>query len=243
VAGPGEPIGAPPRAGRLAGLWELLFPSRCLGCQKRGVVLCADCLPTIPWQGPYVCPRCARESPLGGRCRRCLGGGSPDLSGVRAACRFDGVVRTAIHQLKYRRASFLAPFLARLLAQSLSQRRLDVDLVVPVPLDPARQRERGFNQATLVAAELSRLANYPAPAAGVLIRAHHRRPQVGLRAAERRRNVQGAFLCVAPEAIAGRRVLLIDDVMTTGATLEACAAALRSAGAAIVLAAVVAREA
>jgi ComF family protein len=242
VIGPLEPIGPPPRDGPLAGLWEFLFPSRCLGCDRRGVVLCADCLPTVPWQGPFVCPRCARASRLGALCRRCLAGREPLLTSVRAACRFEGVIRTAIHRLKYRRASFLAPFLARLLAEALVRRPLEVDLLVPVPLDPARQRERGFNQAALIALELSRCADYPAPTLDLLRRVPHRRPQVGLQAAERRRNVLGAFHCPDPEAVAGRRLLLIDDVMTTGATLEACAAALRSAGAAQVLAAVVARE-
>ena len=237
-----EPLGAPPHDGRLAALWELLFPTRCLGCARRGVLLCADCLQSVPWLGTAVCPRCARPSSLGGLCRRCAAARGPGLASLRAACRYDGVARTAIHRLKYRGARFLAPFLARLLAEALVRRPIQTDLVVPVPLYAARERERGFNQSALIAAELSRLAGLPAPGPALLTRLTYHRPQVGLSAAERRRNVRDAFACPDPAAVAGRRVALVDDVMTTGATLEACAAALRAAGASAIVGLVVARE-
>jgi ComF family protein len=153
------------------------------------------------------------------------------------------VIRTAIHQLKFRRARFLTFFLAQILAEALARRPLEADLVLPVPLSVSRHRERGFNQSELIAQELAKLGCLPAPGAGLLARPLEGRPQVGLPAAERRRNLRGAFGCPRPDQVAGRRCLLIDDVMTTGATLSACALPLLAAGAERVMALVVAREA
>ena len=238
-----EDLGAAPRSGRLAPLWELLFPTRCLGCGRRGVLLCPTCRATVPWLPAAVCPRCAVKSVDGRLCRRCARGAVGKLASARAACGYEGVIRTAIHQLKFRQARFLAPFLARVLARGLAQRPLQADLVIPVPLSAGRKRERGYNQSELIAIELARLAPLPAPTPEALAKPRDTRPQVGLSAVERRRNVAGAFACPRPELVEGRRILLIDDVMTTGATLEACAAPLVEAGAARVMALVVARDA
>lgn len=235
-------LGAPPQRGLLGPVWELLFPSRCLGCGRRGWLICPACQPGIPWLPAALCPRCARASRDGRVCRRCRAGGSPFLASARAACCFEGLVRRAIHALKFRRARALAPLLAELLAEALQPRPIEADLVIPVPLSPSRQRERGYNQSELIAAELARLVPLPAPSADVLARTRETPPQVGLSAMERRRNLRGAFSCQHPQLVAGRRCLLLDDVMTTGATLEACAEALARAGAARVLGLVVARE-
>jgi ComF family protein len=114
--------------------------------------------------------------------------------------------------------------------------------VVPVPLSRGRLRQRGYNQSELIAAELARLGALPEPVPAALVRCRDNRPQVELPRAERLENVLGAFECSRPELVAGRRVLLIDDVSTTGATLEACAAPLIQAGAARVLGLVVAKS-
>lgn len=235
-------FGAPPRRGVLGPVWELLFPSRCLGCGRRGWLICPACQPGIPWLPATLCPRCARASRDGGICRRCRDGGSPFLTSIRAACRFEGLVRRAIHALKFRHARTLAPLLAELLAEALAPRPIEADLVIPVPLSPSRQRERGYNQSELIAAALAGLVSLPAPSVGTLARTRETPPQVGLSAVERRRNLQGAFTCQRPQLVVGQRCLLLDDVMTTGATLEACAESLARAGAARVMALVVARE-
>jgi ComF family protein len=147
-----------------------------------------------------------------------------------------------VHQLKYRHARVLAPLLAELLATSLSKRPLQADLVIPVPLSVRRFRERGYNQSMLIARELGSLTSLPAPQDGVLARIRDTPPQVGLSAADRLKNMRGAFACVDPSRVRGRRCALLDDVMTTGATLEACAETLRQAGAEKVFGLVVARE-
>jgi ComF family protein len=135
----------------------------------------------------------------------------------------------------------LAPFAAELLARSLSRRPLQVDMLVPVPLAPGRRRERGYNQSELIAEELSKLICVrSAPA--ILERTRETPQQVGLPAAERRENVLGAFSCPRPEEVVDRRIAVIDDVATTGATLQACAHALDEAGAAWVVGLAVARD-
>jgi ComF family protein len=145
---------------------------------------------------------------------------------------YEGGLRTLIHELKYRGRRRVAGRLADLLV-ALPQVR---DLVhravlVPVPLHPRREGERGFNQAQLLAGEVARRAGLEPPRLA-LVRRKDTAPQTGLSAARRRSNVAGAFAVRRRAQVAGRVVVLVDDVMTTGATVRACARALREAGAA-----------
>jgi len=105
------------------------------------------------------------------------------------------------------------------------------NLIIPVPLHPERERERGFNQALLLARELSRLSNLPLDEHSVVRRVHTERHRAGMDAKARRQSVSEAFAVRHPKLIAGQRVLLVDDVFTTGATVSACAAVLKGAGA------------
>lgn len=150
-------------------------------------------------------------------------------------------MRAAVLALKYRSRTRLVPYLASALTSSLETRPLSVDLVVPVPLGPKRLRTRGFNQSELLANQLGAVAGLPV-SAQALIRPLDTPLQTGLSARERRENVANAFAVHDSGAITDMRVLLVDDVCTTGATLEACASALHAAGAAGVWAVVVARE-
>lgn len=219
-------------------LLDLLFPPRCVVCRKVGVWLCSECVPRLPRISGPICACCGTPVSVGSLCPSCQK--EPlRLEGIRSAAPFRGPVRAAIHYLKYRHAPTLAGPLGELMAGWWREHPLPVDVMVPVPLHPARLRARGYNQAALLAHALSQRIGVPVDE-GALFRVRATASQMRLKAAERRRNVQDAFYC-PPGRVSGRRVLVIDDVCTTGATLEACADALRAGGAIAVWAFTLAR--
>jgi ComF family protein len=235
------PEGTPRSPGRLLdALLDVLFPIRCAGCGRRGVNVCEACWPSIAWLGAEVCPRCASPARLGRICRRCSEG-DLSLDGALAACRFEGVVRTAVHDLKFKGVRRRAELLGALVGEAIERRPLAIDLLVPIPLGAARRRQRGFNQSELIANAVGARLGVPV-VASCLERVKETQPQVRQSQADRRANVAGAFGCREPEAAAGRRIGLVDDVMTTGSTLSSAAEILKAHGAARVYAVVVARE-
>jgi len=219
---------------------DALFPPRCVGCGKQGAFLCAGCREAMPRALPPRCPLCWQPEPRGEECGRC-GRSRPAFAGARSLYLFEGPVREAVHALKYNHLSALARPMGELMASYLKVEELPVDLVVPVPLFGRRQRVRGYNQSALLARELARLNGLPLAERG-LSRRRDTPPQArSVDAEARRRNVAGAFAADGSR-VEGRRVLLIDDVMTTGATLDACAQAMHQGGAASVWALTFARE-
>ncbi len=144
---------------------------------------------------------------------------------IRSAFPFQGPIQDAIYAFKYRGACQLAPLLARCMAEFWLRFQENVDVLVPVPLHPDRERQRGYNQAALLAEELGPLIERPV-VTEALVRVRPTRSQTQLNSVERRRNVAGAFACARSDDICGRDIMLVDDVATTGATLDACAAAL-----------------
>jgi ComF family protein len=234
-------------------LVDLLFPRYCVACRRYGTWLCADCLRRIEVIHPPVCLRCgmpldapssthypeSAAASLAGSgqvrdvvllCSNCRDA-PPRLSGLRACAFHSGPLRTAIHQFKYNDLQCLAAPFGEMMSQGwslLAPGGAVADLLVPVPLHRTRQRARGYNQAALLAEELGGRLGLPVKA-DVLIRTKATAPQVGLRTDERRANVHGAFACV-DGSLAGTRVLLVDDVYTTGSTLEAASAALQQGG-------------
>jgi len=189
---------------------------------------------------PPLCPRCGKPQPSGILCPGCVGW-QAEIDGIRSPFRFDGVMRQAIYQLKYRNLRALAVPLAKLLHDYLSTNPVPGEAVVPVPLHQKRLRERGYNQSSLLARELGKLINLPV-VDSCLIRLRHAPPQARTSTVDKRRsNVAGAFTC-RDQRLQDKQVLLVDDVSTSGATLDACAGALKAAGATSVWGLVLARE-
>jgi ComF family protein len=224
----------------LGSLLDLVFPPRCVACRRPGAWLCAACLAGVSYLSVPLCSHCGEPLSVTRHCSR-LANHLPRLDGLRSAAWHEGALRTALHQFKYRQLRVLRGPLGEVLTRAWRQSPLPeaIDLLLPVPLHARRVRERGYNQSLLLAQELARATGLSL-AERSLVRVRHTRPQVGLRAAERLSNVDGAFAYQGP-ALAGRRVCLIDDICTTGATLQACAIPLRAAGAGAVYAYTLAR--
>ncbi|MFC1945061.1 ComF family protein [Chloroflexota bacterium] len=162
------------------------------------------------------------------------------MEGIRSVLLFEGLVRQVGHGFKYGNMKILALPLGRLMAEYLASNPLPVEVVIPVPLHKRRLRRRGYNQSSLLGGQLSRITGLSL-AEGALIRLRDTPSQASAGAAERRDNVEKAFACTDMD-VQGKRILLIDDVCTTGATLDACAVALKEAGAASVWGLALARE-
>jgi len=189
---------------------------------------------------PPVCPRCGRPQASGIVCPGCWQRPT-EIDGIRSPFRFDEVIRKAIHELKYRNLRAISNRLAELLADYLEESPLPREALVGVPLHPRRLRERGYNQSSLLARELGKRTGL-AVIEDCLIRVKQAQPQVkAVDVEERRRNVADAFVC-RDERVKGKRIVLIDDVCTSGATLESCAAALKDKGATSVWGLTLARE-
>jgi ComF family protein len=219
---------------------DLFFPQRCVGCGKFGALICASCCQKLPKILPPFCQKCGRHESSGVLCSACWGQRTA-IDGIRSVFRFDGTVRHAIHDLKYRSIKSMADCLATLMADYLRENKLPGDILVPVPLHPRRLRERGYNQSVLLARKLGKIASMPV-IEDQLYRLKDSLPQARTETVEeRRRNVEKAFAC-RQGAESGKRLLLVDDVCTSGATLEACAAALKAAGAVSVWGFTLARE-
>ncbi len=235
-------------AARLAGL--LVFPSFCRLCGRllegRGErVVCRACVGAIAPERAGRCEGCGEffegeaESHL---CLRCMSGESP-LALLRSAGRYRGALKDLVLLCKFRGQAVLADPLADLILRALADEPGlwdGVDGLVAVPLHARRRRERGFNQAERIARRIGRRRGL-AVLRRALVRVRNVPPQSSLRASDREANVRGAFAVRKPERVRGRTLLLVDDVATTGATLRACARALRAAGAVEVRAVTAAR--
>ena len=218
---------------------DLVFPPLCpvcdgmLGAGRRDP-LCGACWDAFERIAPPWCRCCGAPLGIEGLCGACRGR-RPRFAYARAAVLYGDLVREAIHAFKFGGRRGLANPLGDLLA-GLGLSALPgaaPDALVPVPLHPRRARDRGYDQALLLARRLERTWGVPV-VADVLVRAVPTQPQTDLDAAARRRNVRGAFAVRRPEKIAGLHVVLVDDVLTTGATAGECARALYGAGAAAV---------
>ena len=240
---PGRGLPASPISRIADGILNLFYPEVCVICstpvsrvQDRGI--CPACWEKVLQQRitDPLCPSCgvpfqSLETGSTHLCGPCILH-PPPYSGARAFGRYSSELSCIIQAFKFggrqNLAGLFAPLLAATLQESWSPR--EIDLIVPVPLHPKRRRDRGYNQALLLAHDLARHVGVPLRS-DVLHRVRSTLPQVGLSDAERARNLKRAFQCKKPAALKGLRVLLIDDVMTTGSTVASAAEALLEGGA------------
>jgi ComF family protein len=211
---------------------ERWFGGSCFLCRGAATdLLCPPCHADLPRLAEPSCPRCALPSPRGEVCGRCLGE-APAYDATIAALAYDFPADVLVHALKFRGELALAGLLGGMLSQKIS--RHEVDSVIPVPLSAARLRERGYNQSVEIARQFGAKLDL-----ALCVRERDTPAQMDLPYAERKRNVRGAFRCA--RALSGERIAVVDDVMTTGATLNEVATVLKQAGAARVVNWVVAR--
>lgn len=227
-----------PRRLLLDWIFDFIFPPRCIGCKARGNWLCASCKSTASHVPSAICSRCGSPTPQTQTCSTCWKM-RPKFDAVRAEYFFEGIVRQAIHMFKYKGARHLVGPLTNLLLESVEPRFSESDVVVPVPLHPERLKERSYNQSQLLAAEVGKVLGISL-VDDCLVRTCNTEPQMRLPAELRASNVRHAFACV-DRTLDGKKVLLVDDVYTTGATLNECATTLKKAGATVVWGVCVAR--
>lgn len=228
---------------------DALLPPRCLACGTlvgEPGALCPECFSGVEFLVDPVCAACGDpfELPMtpGALCAVCIED-PPPWRHARAVFKYDGVARDLILRFKHADRTDIAPAFARWMLRAARPMIDAADLIVPVPLHRGRLMKRRYNQAALLARQLDKLS-VRAPgrfAPNLLVRARKTPPQEGMGRAARKRNVRAAFALTEPDAVRGRVVVLVDDVMTTGATVGECAKVLRRAGAVAVDVVTVAR--
>jgi ComF family protein len=217
---------------------DLVFPPRCVACDAFGALICDHCqAEMVPAEGRR-CETCWMPLDPRAACRRCWAH-RPRLHGVRSAFVYEAAAREAVLALKFRGLAAIAPIMARPMAAVLADWQLPVNCIVPVPLSGRRRRQRGYNQAEVLASEISRLTGIPLERRA-LGRRHQPHPQARTMGDARWQNVARVFR--PGKHVPSGPVLLVDDVITTGATLDAAARVLLSGGARPVFALTFARE-
>jgi ComF family protein len=211
---------------------RLIAPPICVGCGREGEVLCQQCVLALALPRAEVCFWCGRVSADSRTCSSCRQ--FTALAGIKAAASYEGSVRELIRRLKYHHQRDAATVLAATIAPLFPKRSFD--MVTSVPIATTRLRRRGYNQSELIAREVARSLALPYHP---LLRRLRNTQQVGKTRAQRLSQVDGVFVARRPQS---GRILVVDDVLTTGATLNACAIALQVAGAAEVWGAAAARD-
>jgi ComF family protein len=219
----------PARAARQVGNWlvEAVYVRTCAACDRRGEWVCRFCAAEIAPLSQAGCLRCGRDNTSICDCAML----PAEVERMRSVYPFAGWVREAIHRLKYAGERARAPMLADQVTHIVDQLE-DMEGIIPVPIHPNRLRARGFNQSELLAKRISQ--TYGIPVMRVLERVEDRGSQVGRNSYDRWTAVEGAFRCTSPISVRNRRVIVLDDVITTGATISSCAVTLGAAGASAV---------
>jgi len=228
---------------------DTLFPIFCISCDKPGVWLCENCLNKISPKTEQLCPYCeSKITPNGYTCFDCKEKDS--LDGLLVAASYkDKLVSSAVHFYKYRFVEDFSRILGDIILKSIRNSELPLpDVIIPIPLHKRRLRWRGFNQSELIAKRISEKITPGFPISienNLLERFRYTHPQMEIKnQAKRRKNIEKAFKIPGdkPELVRNKRILLVDDVATTGATIFECAKTLKKSGASEVFAVVVARQ-
>jgi ComF family protein len=211
---------------------DLLFPPWCIGCGREGEYICSSCRKTLKTISSPVCLRCGRPILLEEKgqkgCQGCVNWQNT-LDGLRAPFLFEGLMRDAVHELKYNNLRAISYELAKLTVEYFRNSHVPGNILVPVPMHARKLLDRGYNQSVLLAKEFSRLTGIPVIENSLLRIKYAPAQAKSVSAKERQENVKDAFIC-RDERLKGEKVILIDDVSTSGATLNACAATLKEIG-------------
>lgn len=220
----------------IQGLFKQSIPGSCLLCGADCISnpICPDCEADLPLGRTAACPQCGEPTTHGERCGACLIE-APHFARTIALYRYDFPIDQVIRSFKYGHQLSVANWLGQRLAERI---QTPADLIIPLPLHPERLRERGFNQSVEIAAAIGNCLNLPVHRS-TLNRTRPTPHQTGLSPKERKKNVRAAFECTTDYS--DKTILLVDDVMTTGATLNECARTLKLHGATTVIAVVAAR--
>lgn len=207
---------------------DWFFPPSCAGCNIQGTRWCQKCHDGVIRIMPPLCNNCGQTLPKVGFCFICKE--NPlQINGIRSWIFFKGPIRNAIHRLKYQRDIALGDTFAIPMIDVLNKSTWEIDLIAPVPLGVARQKERGYNQASLLAIPIALKLQFPY-LPNALLRTRETLSQVDLSRKQRQENVEGAFAALSTY-VNGKSILVIDDVATSSSTLDSCADALFKAGA------------
>ena len=230
--------------------WAIIYPEVCQICNERRAnpddgYVCENCISKITFINKSICDQCG--NPFEGNLTECFNCsdctfGRPHYKHARSPCTLEGPLQTLIHRNKYTQSQWMEPLFGTLIKNALSKYRstFSVEIVLAVPLYPAKQRERGYNQSTwlakIAAKELG--AEFRG---NILKRVKPTETQTRMSRRDRKENMKGAFKICTGSNLANKRLLLVDDVITTGATIDACAKVLMEAGAESVCALTLAR--
>lgn len=221
-------------------IWDMIFPKKCINCKKEGAYLCEDCLALIeinPFQY-CLCDNLSKRE----KCEKCE---NKYLDKVFSAASFKNkIVQEAVHKLKYSYIKDLSTPLAFLILSHLYLRNIEIDkdfVIVPVPLSDKKKRKRGFNQSEEIGKIISETTGMPL-FSDVLMKTKDTKPQMELKRNERIENIKDCFKAKNEDKIKNRTILLLDDVYTTGSTMEECAKVLKHSGAGSVWGITAARE-
>ncbi len=218
-------------------LIRLLYPANCVLCKTPLLVaemhVCRLCSKKIQPLAQPLCLKCARPiPPFDGHasCASCRSE-RPYYDRGFALVEYDEPAKSIFHQIKFERKPWLFEIYTHLLTQSFSSFFNDYELIIPVPLDRARERKRGFNQALMIAKMIKRIHSSELAIEKIVKKTKHTAPQSQLKREHRLNNLTGAFKLAQPKAVAGKNILLIDDIFTTGSTINECARILKENGA------------